>query len=42
MKQLFKVICDIEEMARYTPASVCDSEQRPFIVSAAEENRQNF
>jgi hypothetical protein len=22
LKQLFKVICDIEEMARYTPASV--------------------
>jgi hypothetical protein len=27
LKQLFKVIRDIEEMARYTPASVGESEQ---------------
>jgi hypothetical protein len=42
LKQLFKVICDIEEMARYTPASVGDSEQWSPIVSTVEQNRQNF
>jgi predicted ArsR family transcriptional regulator len=42
LKQLFKVIRDIEEMARYTPASVGESEQLLFIVSTGEENRQNF
>jgi hypothetical protein len=42
MKQLLKVIRDIEEMARYTPASGGESEQWSFIVSTAEENRQNF
>jgi hypothetical protein len=29
-------------MARYTPASVGESEQWSTIVSTAEENRQNF
>jgi hypothetical protein len=42
MKQLFKVIRDIEEMARYTSASVGESEQWSSIVNTAEENRQNF
>jgi hypothetical protein len=42
LKQLFKVIRDIEEMARYTPASVGESEQWSSIVSTAEESRQNF
>jgi hypothetical protein len=42
LKQLFKVICDIEEMARYTPALVGESEQWSSIVSMVEENRQNF
>jgi hypothetical protein len=42
LKQLLKVIRDIEEMARYTPASVGESEQWSTIVSRAEENRQNF
>jgi hypothetical protein len=42
LKQLFKVIIDIEEMARYTPALVGESEQWPSIISTAEENRQNF
>jgi hypothetical protein len=27
LKQLFKLLCDIEEVARYTPASVGDSDQ---------------
>jgi hypothetical protein len=42
LKQLFKVICNIEEMTRYTPASVGEGEQWSSIVSTAEENRQNF
>jgi hypothetical protein len=42
MKQLLKVIRDIEEMARNTPASVGESDQWSSIVSTAEENRQNF
>jgi hypothetical protein len=42
LKQLLKVFRDIEEMARYTPDSVGESEQWSTIVSTAEENRQNF
>jgi hypothetical protein len=42
LKQLFKVIRDIEEMARDTPAPVDESEQWSSIVSTGEENRQNF
>jgi hypothetical protein len=42
LKQLFKVICDIKEMARYTPASMGESEQWSPTNSTAEENRQNF
>jgi hypothetical protein len=42
LKQLFKVICDIEEMTRYTPPSVGESGQWSSIVSTADENRQIF
>jgi hypothetical protein len=42
LKQLLKVIRDIEEIARYTPASAGESEQWSSIVSTAEENRQKF
>jgi hypothetical protein len=42
LKQLFKVLCDIEDVAGYTPASVGDSAQRSYIVNSAEENRWNF
>jgi hypothetical protein len=42
LKQLFKVLCGIEDVARYTPDSVGDSDQWSSIVSAAEDNRQNF
>jgi hypothetical protein len=42
LKQLLKVICDIEEMARHAPASVSESEEWSSIFSTAEENRQNF
>jgi predicted O-linked N-acetylglucosamine transferase (SPINDLY family) len=41
LKQLLKVIRDIEEIARYIPASVGESEQWSTIVSTTEENRQN-
>jgi hypothetical protein len=42
LKQLFKVLCDIEDVAGYTPASVGDSDQWSSIVNTAEDNRQNF
>jgi hypothetical protein len=42
LKQLFKVIRHIEKMARYTPASVGESEQWSSIVSTEEENLKNF
>jgi hypothetical protein len=44
LKQLhaFKVLCDIEDVAGYTPASVGDSDQWSSIVKTAEDNRQNF
>jgi hypothetical protein len=42
LKQLFKVVCDIENVAGYTPASVVESEQGSSIIDIAEENRQNF
>jgi hypothetical protein len=41
-KQLFRVLCDIEDVAGYTPASVGDSVQWSSIVKATEENRRNF
>jgi hypothetical protein len=42
LKQLFKVLCDIEDVAGYTPALVGDSDQWTSIVNTAEENRLNF
>jgi hypothetical protein len=42
LKQLFKVLSDIEDVAGYTSASVGVSDQRSTIVNTAEENRQNF
>jgi hypothetical protein len=42
LKQLVKVISDIEEMARYTLASMGESEQWSTVVSTVEENRQNL
>jgi hypothetical protein len=42
LKQLFKVLCDIEDVAGYTQASVCDSEQWLSIVNTAEDNKQVF
>jgi hypothetical protein len=42
LKQLFKVLCDIEEVAGYTPAPVGESEKWSSIVNVAEENRKIF
>jgi hypothetical protein len=42
LKQLFKVTCVIEKIARYTPASVGESEQWSSNVSTAVENRQDY
>jgi hypothetical protein len=42
LKQLFKLLCNIEGAAGYTPASVGGSEEWSSIVNAAEENQINF
>jgi hypothetical protein len=42
LKQLFKVVCDIEDVAGYTPASVGESQEWSAIVNTADENKQNF
>jgi hypothetical protein len=42
LKQLFKVLCDIEDVVGYTPASAGESDQWSSIVNTAEDNRQNF
>jgi hypothetical protein len=42
LKQLFKVLCDIEDFAGYTLFSVGETEHCSSIVNVAEENRQNF
>jgi hypothetical protein len=42
LRQLFKVLCDIEDVAGYTPASVGESQDWSFIVSTVEENRANY
>jgi hypothetical protein len=42
IKQLFKVLCDLEDLASYTPLSVGQSEEWASLTSSAEENRENF
>jgi hypothetical protein len=42
LKQLFKVMCDSEDVAGHAPASVGESEQWSSIVNIAGENGQNF
>jgi hypothetical protein len=42
MHQLFRVLCDIEDVASFTPSSVGESEEWAAIVSAAEDNRESF
>jgi hypothetical protein len=38
-RQLFKLLCDIEDVAGYTPAGVVETAEWTALVSAAEENR---
>jgi hypothetical protein len=42
IKQLLKVLCDLEDLASYTPLSVGQSEECATITSSKEENRENF
>jgi hypothetical protein len=42
LRQLYQILCDIEDVAGYTPTSVGESEQWSSIVSTVEENRANF
>jgi hypothetical protein len=42
MEQLFKVLCDIEDVASFTPAKVGESEEWAAIVRSAEDNRESF
>jgi hypothetical protein len=41
LQQLYKVLCDIEEVAKYTPPSAGESEEWAAIVSSAKD-RENF
>jgi hypothetical protein len=42
IKQLFKVLRDLEDLASYTPLSVGQSEECATITSIAEENKESF
>jgi hypothetical protein len=42
LKQLLKVLGDIDDVARHTPASIGESAEWASIVNAAEENRANY
>jgi alanyl-tRNA synthetase len=42
LKQLFKVLGDIEDVAEHTPASVWESAKWAAIVNAAEENGASY
>jgi hypothetical protein len=42
MQQLFKVLCEIEDLANYTPSSVGESEELAVIVSSAEEIHESY
>jgi hypothetical protein len=39
LKQLLKVVCDIEDVAGHTPASVGESEQWSCTLNIAEEKQ---
>jgi hypothetical protein len=40
--QLFKVLCDIQDVAGYVPPSVGESEEWTIIVNTVEENCVNY
>jgi hypothetical protein len=42
LKQLLKVLGDIEDVARHIPASVGESAELTANVNAAKENRENY
>jgi hypothetical protein len=42
LRQLFKVLCDIEDVAEPAPAPVGESEHWNVIVNSAEENRVSY
>jgi hypothetical protein len=42
INQLLKVLCDIENLASYTPVSVGESEEWTAIISLAEDNRETY
>jgi hypothetical protein len=42
IKQVHRVLCDTEYLARYTPPSVGDSSDWASVVDSAEENRANY
>jgi hypothetical protein len=42
MKQVFKVVCDIENLAGYMPALAGDSREQTSIVKTANENRASY
>jgi hypothetical protein len=42
LRQLFKVLCDIEDVAGYIPTLVGESQKWADIVSTVEENRSNY
>jgi hypothetical protein len=39
---LYKVLCNIEEVTKYTPPSAGESEEWAAILSTAEDNRENY
>jgi hypothetical protein len=42
MHQLLRVLCDIENLASYTPVLVGKSEERSALISMEEENRETY
>jgi hypothetical protein len=42
IKQVYKVLCDIEDFAVYTPPLVGESSDWTSVVDSAEENRANY
>jgi hypothetical protein len=42
VQQVYKVLSDIEILAKYTPAKVGESSEWTSLVSRAEEKRANF
>jgi hypothetical protein len=41
-RRLFKIICDIEDVASYTPAAIGESAERTAIVSAPDDNKASY